>query len=71
MIGIFKYTAKKDMVLGISDQQTGAKAVILPASSPLNKILWSVDDRTGEIVLCYGQLQPRHEPGESDYSFRI
>ena len=52
MIGIFKYTAKKDMVLGISDQQTGAKAVILPASSPLNKILWSVDDRTGEIVLA-------------------
>lgn len=40
------------MVLGISDQQTGAKAVILPASSPLNKILWSVDDRTGEIVLA-------------------
>ncbi len=52
MIGIFNYTAKKDMVLGISDQQTGAKAVILPASSPLNKILWSVDDRTGEIVLA-------------------
>ena len=52
MIGIFKYAAKKDMVLGISDQQTGAKAVILPASSPLNKILWSVDDRTGEIVLA-------------------
>ena len=52
MIGIFKYTAKKDMVLGISDQQTGAKAVILPTSSPLNKILWSVDDRTGEIVLA-------------------
>ena len=52
MIGIFKYTAKKDMVLGISDQQTGAKAGILPASSPLNKILWSVDDRTGEIVLA-------------------
>ena len=52
MIGIFKYTAKKDMVLGISDQQAGAKAVILPASSPLNKILWSVDDRTGEIVLA-------------------
>lgn len=52
MISIFKYTAKKDMVLGISDQQTGAKAVILPASSPLNKILWSVDDRTGEIVLA-------------------
>ena len=52
MIGIFKYAAKKDMVLGISDQQAGAKAVILPASSPLNKILWSVDDRTGEIVLA-------------------
>ena len=52
MIGIFKYSAKKDMVLGISDQQAGAKAVILPASSPLNKILWSVDDRTGEIVLA-------------------
>ncbi|RFC07280.1 hypothetical protein DDJ70_15550 [Klebsiella michiganensis] len=52
MIGIFKYAAKKDMVLGISDQQAGAKAVILPTSSPLNKILWSVDDRTGEIVLA-------------------
>lgn len=52
MIGIFKYEAKKDMVLGISDQQTGARAVILPASSPLNKILWSVDNRTGEIALA-------------------
>ncbi|EPK4721532.1 ricin-type beta-trefoil lectin domain protein [Klebsiella oxytoca] len=52
MIGIFKYAAKKDMVLGISDQQTGARAVILPMSSPLNKILWTVDDRTGEIALA-------------------
>ena len=34
MIGIFKYAAKKDMVLGISDQQAGAKAVILTTSSP-------------------------------------
>lgn len=51
MIGILKYAAKKEMVLGISDQQTGAQVVILPAASPLNKILWSVDDKTGEISL--------------------
>ena len=38
MIGVFKYAAKKDMVLGISDQQTGARAVILPMSSPLRKV---------------------------------
>ncbi|MDM4563968.1 hypothetical protein QTO98_27425 [Klebsiella oxytoca] len=46
MIGIFKYAAKKDMVLGISDQQTGARAVILPMSSPLRKVRIS-----GEILL--------------------
>lgn len=51
MIGILKYAADKTLALGVSDQQKDAKAVLLRADSPLDKILWDLDSRTGVISL--------------------
>ncbi len=52
MIGFFKYAACPNMVLGISDQQTGAQVVLKSVNSEMRMILWSVNDRTGEIKLA-------------------
>nr|WP_241391700.1 RICIN domain-containing protein [Yersinia frederiksenii]ULG19823.1 hypothetical protein 49p1_00112 [Yersinia frederiksenii] len=51
MIGFFKYAANPTMVLGIADQQTNAPAILLPASSTLDRILWNLDNKTGLITL--------------------
>ncbi len=52
MIGFLKYAAYPNMVLGISDQQTGARLALKPIDTEMRKILWSLNDRTGEIVLA-------------------
>lgn len=51
MIGTFKYAANPSMVLGIRDQQTGAEAILLPANTSLDRILWNVNNRSGHITL--------------------
>ncbi|PNM27300.1 hypothetical protein A6J66_001185 [Yersinia enterocolitica] len=51
MIGFLKYAANPSMVIGISDQQTNAQVILLPASSTLDRILWNIDNRTGTITL--------------------
>ncbi|WP_414165948.1 RICIN domain-containing protein [Superficieibacter sp. BNK-5] len=51
MIGMFKYAACPTMVLGVSDQQTGAPLALRKIESELRKILWSVNEKTGEISL--------------------
>lgn len=55
MLGTFKYAANPSMVLGISDQITFAGAVLLPANSSLDKILWNVNTQTGHISLAESQ----------------
>lgn len=51
MIGFIKYAACPTMVLGIADQQTNAPLVLRKIDAELSKILWSVNERTGEITL--------------------
>ncbi|MGL5162016.1 MAG: RICIN domain-containing protein [Plesiomonas shigelloides] len=55
MLGTFKYAANTSMVLGVSDQITSACAVLLPANSSLDKILWNVNTQTGHICLAESQ----------------
>ncbi|POP45649.1 hypothetical protein CHU32_11905 [Superficieibacter electus] len=52
MIGFFKYVSCPNMVIGISDQQTGSQLVLKPINSELRKILWNMNMKTGEIVLA-------------------
>ncbi|HFH4397905.1 TPA: hypothetical protein ACGJ1E_004382 [Pseudomonas aeruginosa] len=45
---LFQYAQDKDYVLGVSDEQSGAKVVLRKAQgTPYRFILWDVDQDTG------------------------
>ncbi len=49
---LFQYAQDKDYVLGVSDEQSGAKVVLRKAQgTPYRFILWDVDQDTGVITL--------------------